>query len=203
MLFLAIIGIIIFLLAVFSLLSARQSGGGWKFLAVVTVVSALVTIYATIKLPFWPYNQTKTEQTTKSASSTASSSAKLSSSEAVFNEDSQKKAAATTKLKEDSILKQLKTNYASIGTFTLDRETKTFTLKPTGKKYVKSLKIIQKYPKKNQKALTTVVTNYESLSKSIKKNLAKGYTVQVLQPGTTKTLLSLKDGQVLVNNLKK
>lgn len=202
MLFLAIIGIIVFLLAIFSLFSARQSGGGWKFLAVITVISALVTIYATIKLPFWPYNQTKTEQTTKSSSAT-SSSAKLDSSDTVFNEDSQKKAAATTKLKEDSILKQLKTNYQSIGTFTLDRDTKTFTLKPTGKKYVKSLKIIKKYPSKNKKARTTVVSNYESLSKSIKKNLAKGYTVRVLEPGTTKTLLSLKDGQVLVNNLKK
>lgn len=202
MLFLAIIGIIVFLLAIFSLFSARQSGGGWKFLAVITVISALVTIYATIKLPFWPYNQTKTEQTTKSSSAT-SSSAKLDSSDTVFNEDSQKKAAATTKLKEDSILKQLKTNYQSIGTFTLNRDTKTFTLKPTGKKYVKSLKIIKKYPSKNQKARTTVVSNYESLSKSIKKNLAKGYTVRVLEPGTTKTLLSLKDGQVLVNNLKK
>ncbi|VDG30660.1 hypothetical protein MUDAN_DOGOELCO_00161 [Lactiplantibacillus mudanjiangensis] len=202
MLFLAIIGIIVFLLAIFSLFSARQSGGGWKFLAVITVISALVTIYATIKLPFWPYNQTKTEQTTKSSSAT-SNSAKLDSSDTVFNEDSQKKAAATTKLKEDSILKQLKTNYQSIGTFTLDRDTKTFTLKPTGKKYVKSLKIIKKYPSKNQKARTTVVSNYESLSKSIKKNLAKGYTVRVLEPGTTKTLLSLKDGQVLVNNLKK
>jgi len=204
-LFLAIIGIIVFLLALFSLISARQSGNGWKFLATITVLSALVTAYATIKLPFWPYNHPKTEKTaTSQKSSSTATSAKLSSSEAVFNEASQKKAAATTKLKEDSILKQLKANYKSIGTFTLDRETKTFTLMPTNKKYVKSLKIIKKYPAKNQKALTTVTTNYESLSSSIKKNLAKGYTIRVLQPDTKNTtLLSLKDGKVLVNNLKK
>jgi len=208
LLFLAIIGIIVFLLALFSLISARQSGSGWKFLATITVISALVTVYATVKLPFWPYNQPQTEKKAakkqQQSAASAATSAKLSSSAAVFNEDSQKKAAATTKLKEDSILKQLKANYQSIGTFTLDRQTKTFTLTPTNKKYVKSLKIIKKYPDKNQKALTTVTTNYESLSSSIKKNLAKGYTIRILQPGTKNTtLLSLKDGQVMVNNLKK
>ncbi|WP_412936895.1 hypothetical protein [Lactiplantibacillus plantarum] len=56
MLFLAIMGLIVFLLALFSVIYARQTGGGWKFLTLITVLSALVTIYAVVKLPYWPYN---------------------------------------------------------------------------------------------------------------------------------------------------
>lgn len=204
MLFLAIIGLLIFLLAFFSVLSARQSGGGWKFLAVVATLSALLTIFAIIKLPYWPYNQSHTAKTatSSSTSSQANRTAKIGSSEVVFNEANQKKAAATTQLKEDSILKQLKANYKSMGTVSLDRKTKTFTVTPTNAKYIKSLKTVKQYPDKNKKAITTITQNYESLSNSIKKHLAKGYTVQLLQPGTTNALLSVKDGEVITNNFK-
>jgi len=203
MLFLAIMGFIIFLLALFSVLSARQSGGGWKFLTVVTVLSALVTGYAVFKLPYWPYNQTS--KSTKSSSSASSSSTtkatSLSSSQAVFNEGSEKQAAATAKLKEDNILKQLKANYQSIGSVTFSKADKTYTITPTGKKYVSSLKTIKEHPSDNKKAITTITSNFESLSKSIKKNLAAGYTIKLLEPGTTNTLISLKDGNVITNNL--
>jgi hypothetical protein len=41
------------------------------------------------------------------------------------------------------------------------------------------------------------------LSKSLQKNLAAGYTIQLLQPDTTdKTLLSVQDGQIMTNNFK-
>ncbi|RRK11201.1 hypothetical protein D1831_03735 [Lactiplantibacillus garii] len=210
MLFLAIIGLIVFLLALFSVISARQNGGGWKFLTGVAVVSVLVTGYAIIKLPYWPYNQSATSTAKKTTSSTASSSvkssssAKLGSSQAIFNEDSQKRTAATTKLKEENILKQLQTNYKDIGTVAFDKKTKTFTITPTGKKYVKSLKIIKAHPDDNQKAITTITSNFKSLSKSLKKNLAAGYTIRLLEPGKTdRTLISLKDGNVITNNLNK
>lgn len=205
MLFFAIMGFFIFLLATFSVISARQNGGGWKFLATVATISALGTIFAIIKLPYWPYNQTHaTSQRTTATSKAAvsQSEAKLSSSEAVFNEDSQKRAAATTKLKEANILKQLQTNYKSIGTVAFDKASKTYTITPTGKQYVKSLKIVKAHPKENQKAITTITTNFESLSKSIKKNLAAGYTLRLLEPGTTKTLLVVKDGRLITNQLK-
>ncbi|WP_137626662.1 hypothetical protein [Lactiplantibacillus pingfangensis] len=205
MLFLAIIGLLVFLLAFFSVLSARQSGGGWKFLATVAVLSAALTIFAIIKLPYWPYNQSHTAKTTATSSSATSSSnttAKIGSSEVVFNEANQKKAAATTQLKEDSILKQLKANYKSMGSVTLDRKTKTFTVTPTNAKYIKSLKTVKQYPSKNQKAITTITQNYESLSTSIKKHLGKNYTVQLLQPDTNNPLLSVKDGEVVTNNFK-
>ncbi len=209
MLFLAIIGVVIFLLAIFSVMSAHQNGGGWKFLAFIAVLSGLVTIYAVVKLPYWPYNQTATATAKKNAAATSSadakkaSSAKLSSSSAIFNEDSQKRAAATTKLKEENILKQLQTNYKEIGTVAFDKPSKTFTITPTGKNYVKSLKIIKAHPTENQKAITTITSNFTSLSKSLKKNLAAGYTIRLLEPGKTDTtLISLKDGQVVTNNLK-
>ncbi|BDZ31068.1 hypothetical protein RA086_07815 [Lactiplantibacillus sp. WILCCON 0030] len=205
MLFVAIIGLLVFLLAFFSVLSARQDGGGWKFLAAVATLSALVTVFAIIKLPYWPYNQTHTAKTATATSSSSSKSktAKIGSSQVVFNEADQTKAAATTKLKEDSILKQLKTNYESLGTVSLDRQTKTFTITPTSKKYVKSLKTVKQYPSKNEKAIATITENYSSLSKSVQKHLTKGYTVRLLEPGTTDTtLLSVKDGEVVTNNFK-
>lgn len=207
MLFLAIIGLLIFLLAFFSVLSARQNGGGWKFLATVATLSALLTIFAIIKLPYWPYNQThaaKTAKTTAAASSSsATKTAKIGSSQVVFNEANEKKAAATTKLKEESILKQLKANYRSMGSVSFDDSTKTFTVTPTDKKYVKSLKTVKKYPDQNEKAITTITQNFESLSSSIKKHLAKGYTVRLLDPSTpNKTLLSVKDGAVATTNFK-
>ncbi|XKL31880.1 hypothetical protein P4B09_14630 [Lactiplantibacillus plantarum] len=37
MLFLAIMGLIVFLLALFSVIYARQTGGGWKFLTLITI----------------------------------------------------------------------------------------------------------------------------------------------------------------------
>ena len=205
MLFLAIMGLIVFLLALFSVIYARQTGGGWKFLTLVTVLSAVVTVYAVIKLPYWPYNQS--EQTTrKTATSTSSSQTKatsLSSSQVIFNEGSAKQAAATTKLNEDNILKQLQENYKSIGTVAFTKAAKTYTITPTGKKYVKSLKTIKAYPTQNQKAITTITSNFKSLSKSLKKNLAAGYTIQLLQPDTTdKVLISVKDGQVITSNFK-
>jgi len=207
MLFLAIIGLLIFLLAFFSVLSARQNGGGWKFLATVATLSALLTIFAIIKLPYWPYNQThaaKTAKTTAAASSSsATKTAKIGSSQVVFNEANEKKAAATTKLKEESILKQLKANYRSMGSVSFDDSTKTFTVTPTDKKYVKSLKTVKKYPDQNEKAITTITQNFESLSNSIKKHLAKGYTVRLLDPSTPNTtLLSVKDGAVVTTNFK-
>ncbi|ETY74125.1 hypothetical protein [Lactiplantibacillus fabifermentans] len=205
MLFVAIIGLIVFLLAIFSVMYARQTGGGWKFLTFIAVLSLIVTGFATYKLPFWSFNKTASSESSSTATSTSasSSSAKLDSSSAVFNEGSQKKAAATTKLKEDSILKQLKTNYKDMGTITLDRTSKTFTVTPTNAKYVKSLKIIKKYPSKNTKAITTITDNLESLSTSLKKNLASGYTIRLLEPGTTDTtLISVKDGKVVTNNFK-
>ncbi|MFC6202337.1 hypothetical protein ACFP1L_10685 [Lactiplantibacillus nangangensis] len=208
MLFLAIIGLLIFLLAFFSVLSARQNGGGWKFLATVATLSALLTIFAIIKLPYWPYNQTHAAKATKttataSSSSAAAKSAKIGSSQVVFNEANEKKAAATTKLKEESILKQLKANYRSMGTVSFDDSTKTFTVTPTDKKYVKSLKTVKKYPDQNEKAITTITQNFESLSTSIKKHLAKGYTVRLLDPSTPNTtLLSVKDGAVVTSNFK-
>lgn len=161
MLFLAIVGLLIFLLAFFSFLSARQSGGGWKFLATVAVLSAILTVYAVVKLPYWPYNQTTTAKqrassstaTSSSTSQQNASSAKIGSSKVLFNEDDQKKAAATTELKEKSILKQLQENYKSMGTVALDTTTKTFTITPTGTKYVKSLKLIKAHPDVNQKAI--------------------------------------------------
>lgn len=209
MLFLAIIGLLIFLLAFFSVLSARQNGGGWKFLATVATLSALLTIFAIIKLPYWPYNQTHAAKTTKttaaasSSSSSAAKTAKIGSSQVVFNEANEKKAAATTKLKEESILKQLKANYRSMGTVSFDDSTKTFTVTPTDKKYVKSLKTVKKYPDQNEKAITTITQNFESLSSSIQKHLAKGYTVRLLDPSThDTTLLSVKDGAVVTTNFK-
>ncbi|MFB9769464.1 hypothetical protein [Lactiplantibacillus modestisalitolerans] len=209
MLFLAIMGFIIFLLALFSVISAHQSGGGWKFLATVTVLSALVTIYAVIKLPYWPYNQKKasssatTSQQSVSSSKTTSSSAKIGSSQVIFNEDSQKRANATLKLKEKSILSQLQSNYEKIGEVSFDREAKTFTIKPTNKDYVKSLNIIKKYPDDNQKAIDTITNNFKQLSSSIKKNLAAGYTVQLQRPDQATLLLKVRDGQVLDNQLGK
>ncbi|WHQ54249.1 hypothetical protein M1857_14935 [Lactiplantibacillus plantarum] len=205
MLFLAIMGLIVFLLALFSVIYARQTGGGWKFLTLITVLSALVTIYAVVKLPYWPYNQSQ-QSTRKASSSTSTSKSKstsLSSSQVVFNEASTKRAAATTKLNEENILKQLQSNYQSIGTVAFTKSTKTYTITPTNKKYVKSLKTIKSYPSQNQKAITTITSNFKSLSKSLKKNLAAGYTIQLLQPDTTdKTLLSVKDGQIITNNFK-
>ncbi|MCG0873454.1 hypothetical protein IMAU30116_03628 [Lactiplantibacillus plantarum] len=127
----------------------------------------------------------------------------MSSSQVVFNEASTKRAAATTKLNEENILKQLQSNYQSIGTVAFTKSTKTYTITPTNKKYVKSLKTIKSYPSQNQKAITTITSNFKSLSKSLKKNLAAGYTIQLLQPDTTdKTLLSVKDGQIITNNFK-
>jgi len=205
MLFLAIMGLIIFLLALFSVLYARQSGGGWKFLTLVTVLSALVTGYAIFKLPYWPYNQTSKSAKRAASSSSSSSTSKatsLSSSQAVFNEGSEKQAAATTKLKEDNILKQLKSNYQSIGTVTFSKADKTYTITPTGKKYISSLKTIKEHPTDNKKAISTITTDFESLSKSLKKNLAAGYTITLLEPGTTNTLLSLKDGKVVTSNFE-
>ena len=210
MLFLAIMGLIVFLLALFSVIYARQTGGGWKFLTVVTVLSAVVTIYAVIKLPYWPYNQSHAATTSQTASSSTSSSStskskttSLSSSQVVFNEGSAKREAATTKLNEENILKQLQENYKSIGTVAFTKATKTYTITPTGKKYVKSLKTIKSYPDENQKAITTITSNFKSLSKSLKKHLAAGYTIQLLQPDTTdKTLLSVKDGVITANNFK-
>lgn len=205
MLFLAIMGLIVFLLALFSVIYARQTGGGWKFLTLITVLSALVTIYAVVKLPYWPYNQSQ-QSTRKASSSTSTSKSKstsLSSSQVVFNEASTKRAAATTKLNEENILKQLQSNYQSIGTVAFTKSTKTYTITPTNKKYVKSLKMIKSYPSQNQKAITTITSNFKSLSKSLKKNLAAGYTIQLLQPDTTdKTLLSVKDSQIITNNFK-
>ncbi|MCK8474140.1 hypothetical protein [Lactiplantibacillus plantarum] len=205
MLFLAIMGLIVFLLALFSVIYARQTGGGWKFLTLITVLSALVTIYAVVKLPYWPYNQSQ-QSTRKASSSTSTSKSKstsLSSSQVVFNEASTKRAAATTKLNEENILKQLQSNYQSIGTVAFTKSTKTYTITPTNKKYVKSLKTIKSYPSQNQKAITTITSNFKSLSKSLKKNLAAGYTIQLLQPDTTdKTLLSVKDSQIITNNFK-
>ncbi len=122
MLFLAIMGLIVFLLALFSVIYARQTGGGWKFLTLITVLSALVTIYAVVKLPYWPYNQSQqstrkaSSSTSTSASTSKSKSTSLSSSQVVFNEANTKRAAATTKLNEENILKQLQSNYQSIGT---------------------------------------------------------------------------------------
>lgn len=205
MLFLAIMGLIVFLLALFSVIYARQTGGGWKFLTLITVLSALVTIYAVVKLPYWPYNQSQqsTRKASSSASTSKSKSTSLSSSQVVFNEASTKRAAATTKLNEENILKQLQSNYQSIGTVAFTKSTKTYTITPTNKKYVKSLKTIKSYPSQNQKAITTITSNFKSLSKSLKKNLAAGYTIQLLQPDTTdKTLLSVKDGQIITNNFK-
>ncbi|ALO04473.1 hypothetical protein N7X57_08635 [Lactiplantibacillus paraplantarum] len=209
MLFLAIMGLIVFLLALFSVIYARQTGGGWKFLTFITVLSAVVTIYAVIKLPYWPYNQSqhttsKAASSAKTSTSTSKSkSTSLSSSQVIFNEGSAKQAAATTKLNEENILKQLQANYQSIGTVAFTKATKTYTITPTGKKYVKSLKTIKSYPSQNQKAITTITSNFKSLSKSLKKNLAAGYTIQLLQPDTTdKTLLSVKDGQIITNNFK-
>ncbi|ASX21820.1 hypothetical protein [Lactiplantibacillus plantarum] len=205
MLFLAIMGLIVFLLALFSVIYARQTGGGWKFLTLITVLSALVTIYAVVKLPYWPYNQSQ-QSTRKASSSTSTSKSKstsLSSSQVVFNEASTKRAAATTKLNEENILKQLQSNYQSIGTVAFTKSTKTYTITPTNKKYVKSLKTIKSYPSQNQKAITTITSNFKSLSKSLQKNLAAGYTIQLLQPDTTdKTLLSVQDGQIMTNNFK-
>ena len=104
---------------------------------------------------------------------------------------------------EENILKQLQSNYQSIGTVAFTKSTKTYTITPTNKKYVKSLKTIKSYPSQNQKAITTITSNFKSLSKSLKKNLAAGYTIQLLQPDTTdKTLLSVKDGQIITNNFK-
>ena len=162
MLFLAIMGLIVFLLALFSVIYARQTGGGWKFLTLVTVLSALVTIYAVVKLPYWPYNQSQqstrkaSSSTSTSASTSKSKSTSLSSSQVVFNEASTKRAAATTKLNEENILKQLQSNYQSIGTVAFTKSTKTYTITPTNKKYVKSLKTIKSYPSQNQKAITTI-----------------------------------------------
>lgn len=205
MLFLAIMGLIVFLLALFSVIYARQTGGGWKFLTLITVLSALVTIYAVVKLPYWPYNQSQqsTRKASSSASTSKSKSTSLSSSQVVFNEASTKRAAATTKLNEENILKQLQSNYQSIGTVAFTKSTKTYTITPTNKKYVKSLKTIKSYPSQNQKAITTITSNFKSLSKSLQKNLAAGYTIQLLQPDTTdKTLLSVQDGQIMTNNFK-
>ncbi|CAJ1228242.1 hypothetical protein [Lactiplantibacillus xiangfangensis] len=209
MLFLAIIGLLVFLLALFSVISARQSGGGWKFLAGVAILSALVTGYAIVKLPYWPYNQKSSTTAKKKAASSSSvtnksSRAKLGSSQVIFNEESQKRAAATTKLKEENILKQLQSNYKGVGTVAFNKASKTFTITPTGKKYVKSLKIIKAHPTDNQKAITTITTNFKSLSKSLKKNLTSGYTIRLLEPDKTDaTLVSVKDGQVITNNLNK
>ncbi|MCW6126625.1 hypothetical protein LDK41_06020 [Lactiplantibacillus plantarum] len=209
MLFLAIMGLIVFLLALFYVIYARQTGGGWKFLTLITVLSALVTIYAVVKLPYWPYNQSQqsarkaSSSTSTSASTSKSKSTSLSSSQVVFNEASTKRAAATTKLNEENILKQLQSNYQSIGTVAFTKSTKTYTITPTNKKYVKSLKTIKSYPSQNQKAITTITSNFKSLSKSLQKNLAAGYTIQLLQPDTTdKTLLSVQDGQIMTNNFK-
>ncbi|CAM3050023.1 hypothetical protein [Lactiplantibacillus plajomi] len=208
MLFIAIIGFLVFLLAIFSTLSTRQSGGGWKFLATIALLSAIVTVYGVVKLPYWSFNQTaasskKASSTSESASS-SSESLKFGSSEAVFTKDKEKREAATLKLKEASILKQLKENYKELGKVSFDKSSKTFTITPTGKKYVKSLKIIKAHPTENQKAITTITSNFESLSKSMKKNLAAGYTVRLLQPDTTDTtLLSFKDGKTITNNLAK
>ncbi|AVK60517.1 hypothetical protein C5Z25_01435 [Lactobacillus sp. CBA3605] len=201
MLFLAIIGLLVFTMAIFSIFAARQTGGGWKTFAIIAVISALTIGYAVYKLPFWSHNQATAAQSNSSASQ---SSAKLSSSHAVFNEDTTKKAAATIKLKENNILKQLKSNYHTIGTVTLDRTTKTFTVNPTNKDYVQSLKTIQKYPDKNQKARTTITTNFQTLSSSIQKNLAAGYTIRLMQPEQPdNTLLSVKDGKIIINQLQK
>ncbi|ARK34522.1 hypothetical protein [Lactiplantibacillus plantarum] len=205
MLFLAIMGLIVFLLALFSVIYARQTGGGWKFLTLITVLSALVTIYAVVKLPYWPYNQSQqsARKASSSASTSKSKSTSLSSSQVVFNEASTKRAAATTKLNEENILKQLQSNYQSIGTVAFTKSTKTYTITPTNKKYVKSLKTIKSYPSQNQKAITTITSNFKSLSKSLQKNLAASYTIQLLQPDTTdKTLLSVQDGQIMTNNFK-
>lgn len=110
--------------------------------------------------------------------------------------EARKEATAKQQLNEKNVKSELNKAYrGTIGPVTFNQATKTYRVTATQPDYQKALRVIQQYPAKNQKALTSVKTSFVGVSKSIAKPLGTGYQVQLVDNGTV--LLTAQDGRLV------
>ncbi|WP_412990169.1 hypothetical protein ACLJJ6_04175 [Pediococcus siamensis] len=207
MLFLFIMAIIALILAILRLAMVIQNGEHVFSPILFVIVCLGLIIYSGINLPFWHASSRTTQAQTSSSSQTTAKSSKdfantfSNAGASAFPDDAIKKKNAAQSIKENSILKSLKSNYTGTGTVSFSKAQKTYYVKPTNKKFVSSLKSLIKTPANAKKAnFGQVVSNFKKLSLSIKKNLGSGYSVSLMNPNKpTSALLTTKDGTVTYN----
>ncbi|KRM57040.1 hypothetical protein C5L31_001561 [Secundilactobacillus malefermentans] len=197
MLFLAIIGVILIFLSFFSLLTAVTEHAGYFWQALLLVLSLLLTSFSIWKLPYWHAsdNQPATSQTSKRASSSinGNQSPTFSTSESGTN-------VQTQSLKEKNVLSQLQKNYKTFGTVSFDGQTRTYKVVPANSDFNKAITYLTNHPSK-YKAVKwpQEVSNTVSTSKSLKKALGAGYTLNLRNKADNESLIKVKDGKLLYN----
>ncbi|GKT03252.1 hypothetical protein [Furfurilactobacillus entadae] len=208
MIFLAVFGGIALVLAVFYLLNSIQSYGTWRFATLLVVVFALITGYGVVKLPVWHHHGSWSMQSSSSSSTTKAALTKAASvfnpnQAAIDGETAGQKSAATANA-QSQVKSQLANAFSSLGTVTLDADTKTYTIHPTNKDAVKALEELEKTPSDAEEAKWPTMTDHlRASSANISKSLKDDYTLAMVSPDQSgKVLYSAKNGKTVTNFIK-
>ncbi len=199
--FLLIVGLIVIFLGIFSFRSAVYRNESRTPFVFLIILGLILAIYGGFSAPKYAHSQVESQRQPSKKAETSASHMTAHSRNLVFDGGAAKRKAATQRLNEQSVRKQLSKSYQSLGKLTFNRQTKTFQLVITDHGYNKAMTYLKKHPKQaKQVKWPDSVASFKKTSLSIKKSLGPGYRLMVRAsiPKLT-TLLTIKDGKVTQN----
>ncbi|GEP19554.1 hypothetical protein [Pediococcus argentinicus] len=208
MLYLFISAAIATILSLFGVYNSIHNHSGWLGSGwIVSVIIAILCISATVFTGRSVQNTVHQNQIAKEEAKKSSKMPELTKNmtiDQLTSEDSDQQKAAKTDLKEQNALKSLARSFATIGKVSFNSSDKTYSVVPTTKDFAGPLRQIVKNPENASKAnFDSIKESFVNSSKSIQKSVDSGYTLQLMNPDqTSKSLLSVKDGEIIYNYFK-
>lgn len=198
MILLALFGGLMLVLSAFYLVNSWQRYREWKWATCLVVISLALTIFGVVELPYWHHSKSS------AASSSSSSIASGSTSSISLTTGMSSSSSVSQSAKEDAILSQLQKAYSKMGTVAYDSASKTYEITVTDSDEKKALQEVLDDPSQAEDiGWPKLAKSLRSTSKQIKANLGSGYSLTLLQPGSSQAMYTAKDGQesyTAVNN---
>lgn len=194
MLYVLILASITLILGLFQLFSAIRNRGSliWSiFLVIVPLVFVFISAQSVVKTA---------HENSQAASSSSALVTKKSSSLKDNKLDDINKASQSSSSQAQKALDvkgNLAKSFKSFGTLAYDPDTKTYSVNPTDKDTKKVFNQLISDPSQVENSnFDDIEDKFIEVSKTLKKDLGKGYALQLNQPDKSKAMIIAKDGKI-------
>lgn len=194
MLYVLVLASITLLLGFFQFYSSIRNRGSIFLSSLLVIIPLAVVIFSARNVM-----ETSHKSSGSKTNSTLIASKKSSLKDDKLEMIKSKSVASSSKVQQvQQVQTSLTKSFKSFGTVTYDASAKTFSVSATDKDTKKVFnQLIENPNQMSNSNFKDIQDKFVEVSKSLKKELGKGYAVQLNQPGKNKAMIIAKDGKIV------
>lgn len=194
MLYVLVLASITLLLGFFQFYSSIRNRGSIFLSSLLVIIPLAVVIFSARNVM-----ETSHKSSGSKTNSTLIASKKSSLKDDKLEMIKSKSVASSSKVQQvQQVQTSLTKSFKSFGTVTYDASAKTFSVSATDKDTKKVFnQLIENPDQMSNSNFKDIQDKFVEVSKSLKKELGKGYAVQLNQPGKNKAMIIAKDGKIV------